>query len=142
MGENGEARGPNLEKALTAYTDCLALSREYMNTISDKEEEVDLDRLQQFLEVRSELVSLAENSLAGFDSPVQNEASGQKELSGKIISMLEEITELEANLTVYLKSQLSKMKTTIDQMHKSQPVFKRYSHLGGPMHPSRISRHE
>lgn len=126
------------------YSQCLDLTKSYADEKLEEtgKDELDLDMLQNFLEVRAELFKSAEDSLAAL-ALQQDENDPQRDLlTGRAVSILEEMTEVEARLTDFLSGHLDKMKKTIGQMRKSQTVFKRYSHLGGPVQPSRITRHE
>ena len=128
------------------YSCCLGLSREYTDgKLKDEieKDEVDLDALANFLEVRAELFRSAEDSLAILSGQERGEDDALRNmLTDKAVSILEEMAEVEARLTDFLTSHLEKMKATISQMQKSGPVFKRYGHLGGHIHPSRITRRE
>lgn len=146
---------PLLEMVDT-YGQCLSLSRDFVSitippTDPDLEEqdeqektELDLTSLESFMAIRADLFTLAENSLARFQSqPKPDEIdSNRSELTKRIINILEEMTEIEGRLTSFLGGHLAEMKGTILRLKKTQPVFKRYAYLGGPSHPNRINRHE
>lgn len=149
-GPETEYQGPNattiLNQLASTYTQCLVISRDYTDRRLKNEiekDEVNLDALANFLEVRAELFRSAEDSLQHLAGQERDEDDFMRnKLTDKAVSILEEMAEIEARLTDYLSGQLEKMKTTIGQMRKSEPVFKRYSNLGGHIHPSRITRHE
>lgn len=141
-----EAVGP-LTDILESYGQCLDLSREYViaNAALPPDEEIDLDGLQGFLNARADLFAVAETSFSALSASAAGESAEdplRKELTQKVVGLLEEMTEVENQLSSFLGDHLIKMRDTISQMHKSQPVFKRYAHLGGhKMAPSRINRH-
>jgi len=133
---------------LDAYDRCLDISRDYVTkTVTAPEgTELDVDSLGEFISIRAELLSLAENSFNALGTDNEQHAEGyddeRRELTRKVLSVLEEVTQIEGRLATYLRERLSEYKCTINQMQKTQVVFKRYSHLGGKIHPSRITRHE
>jgi hypothetical protein len=140
-----------LTELLDTYSQCLDLSRDYVeNTLKADGEsepvEVDLEALSQFLSARADLFALAEVSLSalaeGRRSSRDSERLSRRELTSKVVSILQELTEVEDQLSSFLKNHLKKMNETIRQLRQTQPVFKRYAHLGGPINPSRITRHE
>ncbi|MDR1044952.1 MAG: hypothetical protein LBP33_07525 [Candidatus Adiutrix sp.] len=140
-----------LTELLDTYSQCLSLSRDYVeNTLKAGGEaeaaEVDLEAFSQFLSARAELFALAEVSLSalaeGQRSARDSDHLTRRELTSKVVSILQELTEVEDQLSSFLKTHLRKMSETIRQMRQTQPVFKRYAHLGGPLNPSRITRHE
>ena len=134
-----------LTDLLQTYTQCLTMSREYMRGPLNEfvDDEVDTDALQQFLNARADLFSVAEvsfNALAACPQDDNDEA--KKELTKRVLSVLEELTEIEGQLADFLGDRLNKLRGTINDMKRAQPVFKRYGNLGGKIHPSRITRHE
>jgi hypothetical protein len=146
-----------LDDLLDTYTQCLDLSRKYVKKTvpnydgpagEDKDiiDEVDIDALSQFLAARAELFTIAEvslDALAEVNLNGQGDSMARRELINKIVAILQEMTAIEEQLSRYLTEHLGKMRDTISQMKKSEPVFKRYSHLGGnQMEPSRITRRE
>lgn len=139
--ENREASAILVDLNQT-YGECLDLSRDYTDgRLKDEieKDDVDLEALANFLEARAELFRCAENSLAALsEQDAEDGDSGRNLLTAKAVSILEEMTEVEERLTGFLNGHLNKMQNTIGQMRKAQPVFRRYSHLGGPIHPSRI----
>lgn len=128
------------------YHQCLSISCQYAaETITDDPDQaVDLDALEQFIAARGELFAMAEanlNDLTGCsESPDQE--SARRALTSKVVAILEEMAEVESQLSTFLHERLAEMRQTIGQMQKAQPVFKRYGYLGGPRAPSRITRHE
>lgn len=126
------------------YVECLDLSRDYTDArLKDEieKDDVDIEALANFLEARAELFRCAENSLAALSKKEDDESDSERNLlTTKAVSILEEMAEVEERLTGFLSGHLNKIQNTIGQMRKAQPVFRRYSHLGGPMHPSRIDR--
>lgn len=129
------------------YSQCLALSREYgeQTITEDPDQEVDLDALEHFISARADLFAVAEANLSELTGRPQTAAgpdSARRELTGKVVAILEEMARMESQLTSFLNDRLSRMRQTIGQMKKTQPVFKRYGYLGGPRAPSRITRHE
>ncbi len=140
------AVGP-LTEILETYGQCLDLNRDYLavNTRTPDEEEIDLDRLQAFLNARADLFKVAETSfsaLSGCVSADEAEEGIRQELTRKVVGLLEEMTVVENQLSSFLGDRLEKMRDTISQMQRAQPVFKRYGHLGGDkIAPNRIDRH-
>lgn len=141
-----EAVPAPLVELTDTYHRCLSISRQYAaETITDDPDQtVDLDALDHFIAARSELFAMAEanlNDLTGLpESPGQD--SARQALTSKVVAILEEMAEVESQLSAFLHERLAEMRQTIGQMQKSQPVFKRYGYLGGPRAPSRITRHE
>lgn len=135
-----------LAELTDAYHRCLSISCQYAaETITDDPDQaVDLDALEQFIAARGELFAIAEanlNDLTGLpESPGQD--SARRALTNKVVAILEEMAEVESQLSAFLHERLAEMRRTISQMQKTQPVFKRYGYLGGPRAPSRITRHE
>ncbi|UQZ90083.1 hypothetical protein C4J81_13070 [Deltaproteobacteria bacterium Smac51] len=136
-----------LTELLETYSQCLNMSREYVAVNADipSGEEVDVDMLQDFLSARADLFAVAEksfNALSDCQSTDSTEEAIRLELTNKVVTLLEEMTEVENQLATFLGDRLEKMRDTIKKMQRAQPVFKRYSHLGGDkMAPSRITRH-
>lgn len=126
-----------LTELLETYTQCLAMSRDYVeNNLKDAPDsgEVDVDQLDQFLKARADLFAVAEtsfNALAEcFDGGLGYDEVVRRELTGKVVAILEEMTEMENQLAVFLGDRLNKMRETINMMKRSQPVFKHYAQLG------------
>lgn len=139
----GESAPSGLVELMDTYSQCLNLSRQFAaRTITDDPEaEVDLDALEQFLSARAELFASAEANLNHLDGNDSRDPARQ-ELNGRLKAVLEEMAETENQLSAFLNERLARMRRTIGQMKKAQPVFRRYGYLGGPMSPSRITRHE
>ena len=140
-----------LTELLDTYTQCLTLSRDYVeNTLQARdpveEAEVDIDALSQFLAARADLFALAEVSLSALAEcqrpSRESDHLTRRELTSKVVSILQEMTEVEDQLSAFLSGHLRKIHDTIRQMRQTQPVFKRYGHLGGPINPARITRRE
>lgn len=145
--EPPESEPAPLAELVDTYSQCLALSRDYADrTISDDPDQtVDLDALEHFISARADLFAVAEanlSDLAGRTQSAPGPEAGRRELADKVVAILEEMAEMESQLTAFLNDHLSQMRQTIGQMKKAQPVFKRYGYLGGPRAPSRITRHE
>jgi hypothetical protein len=139
------AVGP-LTEILESYGQCLELSREYVAVHSDlpEEDDFDIDLLQDFINARADLFSVAETSFSALSAclPDTGEDPARRELTQKVVGLLEEMTEVEDQLSSFLGDRLEKMRSTILQMREAQPVFKRYGHLGGnKIAPNRINRH-
>ncbi len=139
------AVGP-LTEILETYGQCLDLGRDYVKVNADvSEEELDLDRLQGFLNARADLFKVAETSFSVLSGCVETDAAeeeARRELTRKVVNLLEEMTEVENQLSSFLGDRLEKMRDTIKKMQRAQPVFRRYGHLGGDkIAPSRITRH-
>ncbi len=138
----------SLTGILETYGQCLDLSRDYvaMSGNLPEEEEVDLDLLSDFIEARSELFKAAECNFAALTDDASEDAAEETarlQLTQQAICLLEEMTEVENRLSSFLGERLEKMRGTINNMQKAQPVFRRYGHLGGnKMVPSRINIHE
>jgi len=137
-----------LNELLDTYSECLSLSRGYVEHSlaeeADPDGDMDVDSLQLFLAARADLFAAAESSfstLSACPKPAEEEPE-RKELTQRVIAVLEEMAEMETKLTDFLHDRLGKMHETINHMKKSEPVFKRYGNLGGHIHPSRITRHE
>lgn len=137
-----------LTEMLETYSQCLALSRDYVEESlkGASVDDVDEDRLSQFLSARAELFEVAENSFTALASCLSEDSSSggesQRELTGKVLAILEEMTALENQLTSFLGDRLHKMRETINMMKRSQPVFQRYSTLGTTkIEPLHITRH-
>ncbi len=138
-----------LDDLLETYTHCLDLSRQYVKKTYYSDEvsgEVDIDALSQFLSARADLFTVAEislDALAEANRAGQGDNLPRRELINKIVAILQEMTVIEEQLAKYLSDHMKKMRETINHMKKAEPVFKRYSHLGGDqLEPSRINRHE
>ena len=139
-----------LTEILETYTQCLALSRDYVENnlkASPDDDEVDVDQLDHFLKARAELFAVAEvsfNALAEcFEGGSGYDEAIRRELTGKVVALLEEMTETENQLAAFLGDRLNKMRETISMMKRSQPVFKHYAQLGvsriDPIHITRQS---
>jgi len=138
-----------LTEILETYTRCLAMSRDYVenNLKAAPDDEVDVDQLDLFLKARAELFAVAETSFntlaecfddgSGFDEAIR------QELTGKVVALLEEMTETENQLAAFLGDRLNRMRETISMMKRSQPVFRHYAQLGtsriDPIHITRQS---
>lgn len=140
------AGGP-LAELLETYTRCLDLSREYVRstvdraptTDDDDDDGLDLDSLEHFLIARANLFAVAEGNL---DTLISTDEPERRAVTSRVRAILEEMTEIENQLSAFLGDRLVKMRDTISQMQRARPVFTRYAHLGGHIHPSRITRHE
>lgn len=133
-----------LTDIIEAYTRCLNISRDYLDhdLKETTDEDVDVERLDNFISVRADLIAAAEKSFKALAGCPADGDRTRQELNDRAISILEEMTEMENRLTTYLSDRLNNMRRIIGQMKKTEPVFKRYAHLGGKIHPSRITRHE
>ncbi len=81
------------------------------------------------------------SALSGCVSADAAEETARQALTQKVVNLLEEMTEVENQLSTFLGDRLEKMRDTIKQMQRARPVFKRYGHLGGDkIAPSRINR--
>ena len=138
-----------LAEILETYTQCLAMSRDYVenNLKGSPDDDVDVTQLDQFLKARAELFAVAETSFSGlaesFDGGAGYDEAVRRELTGKVVAILEEMTETENQLAAFLGDRLNKMRETITMMKRSQPVFKHYAQLGAsridPIHVTRQS---
>lgn len=145
---NDHGLGPAipLNDILETYSQCLNMSREYVAVSAGlpADEEMDVDMLHDFLSARADLFEVAEKSFSALSEAGRADAAEDEvrlSLTNKVISLLQEMTEVENQLADFLGDRLNKMRDTIHRMQRSQPVFKRYSHLGGDrMEPSRITR--
>ena len=141
---------PLLELANTC-SKCLTVSQNYeaevlSETKVTKDDDLDVNSLENFLAIREDLFALAESSLESLgDQPQPNEPNpASQELTKRTLLILEEMAEIENRLTTFLGTRLSSMKSTISRMKESQPVFKRYANIGNwrNTNPSRITRLE
>lgn len=145
--ESCPAAAVPLTELLETYTQCLAMSRDYVeSSLKDSSEnDVDVDQLDQFLNARAELFAVAEtsfNALAEcFDGGSGYDEGLRRELTNKVVAILEEMTEIESQLASFLGDRLNKMRDTINMMKRSQPVFKHYARLGtARIEPIHITR--
>ncbi len=137
------SQAPLLELVST-YNQCLNLSRAYLDsTRQSDEKDFDNNRLEQFVAIRAELFAAAEGNLKMLAAiPSDPEDRNRQELTAKVKSIMTELLRVENELSTFLGEHLDKMRQTIMQMKKSQPVFKRYSSIGGHMPPCRVTRRE
>lgn len=154
------ANAPLLELVDT-YSQCLNLSQDFASatlphkgrleakTVENQERqteenEVNISSLEAFLAIRADLFSLAESSLERLQSqprPTEDD-SVRRELTSQALHILKEMADIEGHMTTYLKEQLSKIRKTLLQIKKTQPVFKRYANLRTHTQPVRLSHHE
>lgn len=142
-----EAPVPGLYGELLAtYAQCLSLSRDYTDAVfenDDDDGDLDEDSLRHFLDARAELLAAAEVNLdclvpAG---ETGNEDPQRREAREKVISILEEMAEIEGRLAAFLGNHLSMMRQTISQLAKGQMIFTRYGQSGAVKPESRLTRH-
>jgi hypothetical protein len=128
---------------LESYAGCLTLGRGYLAE-ARAEERLDLDRLEMFLGARAELAAEADQSFEALEAAgLKSEAPDRRALLGQVAAVLEEMTSLENHLSAFLGGHLKEIGESIRQLRRIQPVFQRYSHLGGDKaDPSLITRHE
>lgn len=144
--------GGALAELLESCSRCLDLSREYVRSTVDPASDtpdddcrldVDLDSLEHFLTARADLFAVVEDNLDTLTStaPAADDPE-RKAVTGRVRAILEELTEIESQLSVFLGDRLAKMRDTISRMGKIQPVFRRYSSLGMHTHSANVTRHE
>ncbi len=149
----GPVAGGALAELLESCSRCLDLSREYVRSTvgpeSDAPEDdhrldVDLDSLENFLAARADLFAVVEGSLDTLTSAAGPPADDpeRRAVTGRVRAVLEELTEVESQLSAFLGDRLVRMRDTIAQMTRVQPVFKRYSHLGSNLHSGNVTRRE
>jgi hypothetical protein len=147
MELNYEMMGPEpLRQLFDSYNGCLALNQGYLDD-TKREDELDLDRLELFLRARAELLAEAEESFKALESlkaaGLDDEDPDRQALLRQVVEVLEEMTGLENCLSAFLGERLREIGETICQLRRIQPVFQRYSHLGGDKaDPSLITRRE
>jgi hypothetical protein len=144
MGTRSPEAGPEpLRQLFESYNGCLALNRTYLAETQDGEG-VDLDRLELFLCARAELLAEAERSFKALEAgDAAGEDPDRKALIRQVSDVLEEMTGLENRLSAFLTERLRELGEAISQLRRVQPVFQRYSHLGGDRaDPSLITRRE
>ena len=147
MGTQFPALEPEpLRQLFDSYTGCLALNRTYL-TETQAGEGVDLDRLELFLSARAELLAAAEQSFEALEAVdaagLAGEDPDRKALIRQVVDVLEEMNGLENHLSAFLSERLRELGEAISQLRRIQPVFQRYSHLGGDRaDPSLITRRE
>ena len=135
-----------LRRLFESYAGCLSLDQTYLDE-ARAEDGLDLDRLEMFLRARAELLAEAEQS---FQALAALEAAGltaddpdRRALLSRVMTALEEMNGLENDLSAFLGERLKEIGEVIRQLRKIQPVFQRYSHLGGDkIDPRLITRHE
>jgi len=142
----GNRRPEPLRRLFESYAGCLTLDRVYLAE-ARAEDGLDLDRLEMFLTARAELLAEAEQSfqvLEALDAAgLAAEDPDRQALIRQVVEVLEEMTGLENDLSVFLGEHLKDIGEAIRQLRKIQPVFQRYSHLGGnKIDPHLITRHE
>jgi len=142
-----KAPGPKpLRQLFDSYADCLRLDRSYLAETRD-EDGLDLDRLELFLCARSELLAEAEQSFQALEAldavGLTEDDPDRQALLRQVMAVLEEMTGLENHLSVFLGERLREIGEAIRQLRRIQPVFQRYSHLGGDKaDPTFITRRE
>jgi len=135
MGTKFPAAGPEpLLRLFNSYNCCLDLNRTYLAE-TRAEDGLDLERLEAFLRARAELLAEAEHSFESLEAVeaagLAGEDPGHKALLRQVVDVLEEMTGLENNLSAFLSERLKELGEAIGQLRRIQPVFQRYSHLGG-----------
>ena len=133
-----------LRRLFDSYSGCLALDQGYMAE-SQGREELDLDRLEAFLDARAELLAEAEQSFEALTMAGRDTGGREHDeaLRRKVVTVLEEMTGLENSLSVFLGERLKEIGEAICQLRRTRPAFQRYSHLGGDKAaPSLITRRE
>ncbi|MDR2935037.1 MAG: hypothetical protein LBV70_04055 [Candidatus Adiutrix sp.] len=139
--------GPEpLRQLFDSYAGCLELDRNYLAETSD-DGGLDLDRLELFLGARSELLAEAEQSFRAMEAfeavGLAADDPDRQALLGQVVAVLTEMAGLEKHLSVFLSERLKEIGEAIVQLRRIQPVFQRYSRLGGDKAgPSFITRHE
>jgi len=139
--------GPEpLRRLFDSYAGCLQLDRSYLAESRDGDG-LDLDRLELFLSARSELLAEAEQSFRALEAldavGLTEDDPDRQALFRQVVAVLEEMTGLEKHLSVFLGERLREIGEAIRQLRRIQPVFQRYSHLGGDKaDPSFITRRE
>jgi len=141
-----QKRPEPLRRLFETYAGCLTLDRTYLAGARD-EEGLDLDRLEMFLCARAELLAEAEQSFQALEAleaaGLTAEDPDRRALLSQVVTVLEEMSGLENRLSTFLGERLKEIGEAICQLRKIQPVFQRYSHLGGDKAaPHLITRHE
>lgn len=150
VAQNLPSAAVPLNEIIETYGQCLDLSRAYLASQpspQDDKNDFDPEDLDEFMAARREMFASAREKfqlLENFPSepPDSPQALSRAELTRRAEAVLEEMAAMEKRLSDYLGEQLSRMRRTIREMRRSEPVFKRYAHLGGKISPSRITRHE
>ena len=136
-----------LSELLDTYSQCLALSRDYAEATFEREAnhgDLDEDSLRHFLDARADLFAAAESHLGGLEQAEEAEGGDpqRREMTRKVISILEEMTAIEGQLAAFLGEHLFKMRHTISHLTTSQTIFTRYRQLGAQKPESHITRRE
>ena len=125
---------PSLGRMLESYVRCLALERDFLADIpsEDRAEEIDLDRLELFLSARADLLAEADRSFQALGgSGLEDGGRERQALARQVTTVLEEMMGLEDHLSALLSERLRRMGETLAWLRRVQPVFYRYSRLGG-----------
>jgi len=147
MEKRLKSPGPEpLRQLFASYADCLRLDRSYLEETRGGDG-LDLDRLELFLGARSELLAEAEQSFRALEAlealGLTEDDPDRQALLRQVVAVLEEMTGLENHLSLFLGERLREIGEAIRQLRRIQPVFQRYSHLGGDKaDPSFITRRE
>ena len=134
-----------LGRMLESYSRCLALEQDFLaeTPAETRAEELDLDRLESFLSARADLLAEAEHSFLALGLPgPASEDPDRQALVRQVVSVLEEMTGLEKDLSAFLSERLDRLGETLAWLRRVQPVFQRYSCLGGRLGPNLVTRHE
>ena len=135
-----------LRRLFETYAGCLSLDRTYLDE-ARAEEELDLDRLEMFLGARAGLMAEAEQSFQALEAleaaGLTAEDPDRRALLSQMAMVLEEMSGLENSLSAFLGERLKEIGEAICQLRRIQPVFQRYSRLGGDkIDPRLITLHE
>jgi hypothetical protein len=135
-----------LRQLFESYAGCLSLDRAYLAE-TRAEDVLDLDRLDVFLGARAALLAEAEQSFQALEvqeaAGLTAETRDRRDLLSQVATVLEEMSRLENSLSAFLEGRLKEIGEVIRQLRRIQPVFQRYSRLGGDKaDPHLITRHE
>ena len=140
MGPDAAWESEPLRRLYGSYSGCLALGQTFLAE-TKAAGELDLDRLESFLEARADLLAEAERRFRVLEKT--EPAGTDLVLRRQVVEILEEMTGLENDLSTFLDERLNEIGEAIRHLRRIRPVFQRYSHLGGDRaEPSLITRHE
>ena len=143
MGPDAAAKPEPLRRLLDSYSGCLTFGQAFLEE-TRAAKELDLDRLDSFLLARADLLAAAERNFQALEeSGPAAKAENRPALRRQVVAVLEEMVELENNLSAILDEHLREIGAVLIRLRRVRPVFQRYSHLGGDRaEPSLITRHE
>ena len=128
-----------LRRLHDSYSGCLVLDQTFL---AEARAGLDLDRLEIFLRARADLLAEAERNFEDLAAAGLDETD-LATLRRQVVTVLEEMTGLENELSAFLTERLSEIGEAIRNLRRIRPAFQRYSHLGGDRaEPSFITRRE